>query len=291
MPTVSLIMPTYQRDFIIGLAIESIVHQREHGCDLELIIGDDGDDRTEEVVQAIHNPHPRLTIHYLRMPRIPLSDKRNQLVRHSTGTYFGVVDSDDIQSPYKIAAFEKALEAHPEANIFGQREFLYHDIIDGRTVRWTQNRALESFKAGSFMILCRDFWERSGGYPPGLWRGVDSAFAATVDSSHRRLCDLGEMDPRLLDTTIALQHISNIWRRKAKGLKSGATQQLANYVATPVAMNERHALGPNLESFIQHQETIRSLRNPGLGDSLRRLAQRLSSRLNRIARPPGSFKG
>ena len=43
-------MPTYNRDYIIELAIKSIVQQQSYSSKIELIIGDDGNDSTEEIV-------------------------------------------------------------------------------------------------------------------------------------------------------------------------------------------------------------------------------------------------
>ncbi|MAE72256.1 MAG: hypothetical protein CME06_17535 [Gemmatimonadetes bacterium] len=279
MATISLIMPTYQRDFIIPLAVGSIVNQREHSSRLELLIGDDGSDGTEEAIGAVDNTNPLLSIQYIRLGRMPLSDKRNLLVRRSTGDYFGVVDSDDIQSPYKIAALERAMEEHADANMFGQREFLYHDIVTGRTVRWRQNRDMGSFKAGSFVVLSRAFWEEAGGYPEGLWRSVDSAFSEKIEAAARRLRDLGEIDSRLPETTVALQHVSNIWRRKSKGLDRRGRRQLANYVATPVELELGAILGPNAAAFMAREQSIRSLFYRGSRNPLDRLRYRRMKRL------------
>ena len=47
---ISLIMPTYNREFIIELAVLSIIHQKEHSWNIELLIGDDGDDNSEFII-------------------------------------------------------------------------------------------------------------------------------------------------------------------------------------------------------------------------------------------------
>ena len=98
--TISLVMPTYNRDYIINLAIKSIVQQQSYSSKIELIIGDDGNDSTEEIVAQYKNTN--IKIIYKQFERIALSDKINKLVELSTGDYYGIIGSDDIQSPIKF---------------------------------------------------------------------------------------------------------------------------------------------------------------------------------------------
>jgi hypothetical protein len=162
------------------------------------------------------------------------------------------------QSPYKVKAFEQALAAHPEATLFGQRAFLYHDIVFGRTVKWTQNRDMTFFKAGSFIIMKRETWDQTGGYPPGLWRSVDSAYSTINDHSGFTLCELDEYDPKLVQTSIALQHITNIWKRKNKGFRFRRPKQLRNYYAEPVNLEYRIMFDVNFDLFIHEEQQIRA---------------------------------
>jgi len=126
---ISLIMPTYNREFIIELAVLSIIHQKEHNWNIELLIGDDGDDNSEFIINELENINPLLSIQYFKMDRISISDKVNYLIRKSNGEFYGLIGSDDMQSPYKISSFEKALNEKPNAEVFGQRSFIYHDIV------------------------------------------------------------------------------------------------------------------------------------------------------------------
>jgi len=48
------------------------------------------------------------------------------------------------------------------------------------------------------------------------------------------------MEQRVIKSSIALQHIDNIWDRKAKGLQNNKPKQLANYYAEPIEIDINH---------------------------------------------------
>ncbi|MCF7823715.1 MAG: glycosyltransferase family 2 protein [Candidatus Marinimicrobia bacterium] len=236
MSTLSLLMPTYNRDFIIELAIQSILLQKETSWKIELVIADDGSDGTEGIVNKLRSVNPDVKIVYLKHERMPLSDKFNYMVHNCSGQYYGLIGSDDIQSLYKVSAFEKSVSANPDGDIFGQWSFIYHDIIFDQSSRWVQNRDRHLFKAGSFVIVKKELHEKYGGYDPGLWRSVDSSFAAKLKDVEVKLVDMAEYDSRILDTAIAVQHLDNIWRRKSKGLRR-KSKQTKNFLSERVDLD------------------------------------------------------
>ncbi len=242
-------MPTYNRDFIIELAIMSIVSQKEHTWNIELLIGDDGEDNTEEVVSNIKNTNPHLLIQYHKMNRLPISDKINQLINQSQGSFYGLIGSDDIQSPFKISSFEKALNLFPDAEVFGQRSFVYHDIIFNKSNLWTQNKGMDFFKAGSFVIIKKSLFDKVNGYPPRLWKRVDGSFYKKISPLKPELCDVSKVDERVIKSSIALQHIDNIWDRKTKGLLQNKPKQLANFYAEPINIENEELFDVLQESY------------------------------------------
>ncbi len=251
---ISLIMPTYNRDFIIELAIQSIIHQAPHESDVELFIGDDGSDLSESVIQNINNTNPKLTIHYEKMDRIALSDKLNILVRKSTGDYYGIIGSDDFQSPYKISGFEKAL-SQKGGDVFGQFQFIYHDIIFRHSKLWTQNRDLDFFKAGSFLIMKRSIFDEYNGYNPGLWRAIDSSLAEKIDWEKVECTNVEEVEPKVIHSSIAIQHIDNIWRRKSKGFRR-KQKQTANYLTESIDLNLQNEMGATFDTYSRLREKM-----------------------------------
>ena len=107
MPTVSVIIPTYNRAHLIGRSIQSVLTQTYE--DFELIIVDDGStDNTEEIVMAF-NDH---RISYLKQSsNRGVSAARNIGIKAARGSYIAFQDSDDEWLPQKlekqVALFEE----------------------------------------------------------------------------------------------------------------------------------------------------------------------------------------
>lgn len=98
-PTVSVIVPTYQRAHLVVDAIESILDQTF--TDLEVLVIDDGStDATDEAVRSIGDPRVR----YVRQfPNAGVAAARNRGLRESRGRYLAFLDSDDTWFPDKLA--------------------------------------------------------------------------------------------------------------------------------------------------------------------------------------------
>jgi glycosyltransferase involved in cell wall biosynthesis len=96
-PAVSVIIPTYNRAYCVGEAIESVLAQslRER----EIIVVDDGStDETFAVVQRYGD-----AVRYLRQSNAGVSAARNTGIRQARGEYIAFLDSDDEWLPDKLA--------------------------------------------------------------------------------------------------------------------------------------------------------------------------------------------
>ena len=98
-PTISIILPTYNRAHLISRAIESVL--RQSYTDFELIIIDDAsDDNTEEVVRSFQDSR----IEYVRLDENKGSPAaRNTGIKMARGEYIAFQDSDDEWLPAKLA--------------------------------------------------------------------------------------------------------------------------------------------------------------------------------------------
>jgi glycosyltransferase involved in cell wall biosynthesis len=111
-PTVSVVLPTYDRERIVGRAIDSVLGQTF--ADLELLLVDDGSgDGTAGMVKARYGREPRL--HYLPKANGGTATARNHGLERARGRYVAFLDSDDVWLPGFLASQVALLEAHPDA--------------------------------------------------------------------------------------------------------------------------------------------------------------------------------
>jgi glycosyltransferase involved in cell wall biosynthesis len=108
-PLVSVILPTYNRAYIIGAAIKSVVDQTYKNW--ELVIVDDGSsDNTEEVVKAFKDDR----IKYYNQKNAGPCVARNTGIKHAGGMWITYLDSDDILFPVCLETMVTALHDKPK---------------------------------------------------------------------------------------------------------------------------------------------------------------------------------
>jgi glycosyltransferase involved in cell wall biosynthesis len=95
-PLVSVIIPTYNRGWIVQEAIDSVLDQDFR--DFELIVVDDGsDDNTREILRAYGK-----TITVLHQSNRGVSAARNRGIAEAAGRLIAFLDSDDLWLPGKL---------------------------------------------------------------------------------------------------------------------------------------------------------------------------------------------
>ena len=110
-PLVTVIIPTYNRGWIIEEAIDSVLNQ--DFSDFELIVVDDGsDDNTREILGAYAN-----AITVLHQPNRGVSAARNRGIAEASGRLIAFLDSDDLWLPGKLKAQVKFFEENADAMI------------------------------------------------------------------------------------------------------------------------------------------------------------------------------
>ena len=99
-PTVSVIIPTYNRAHLVDRAIQSVLNQTYK--DFELIIVDDGStDNTEDIIKEFQKKDER--IKYIRHEENRGgSAARNTGIKAAKGEYIAFLDSDDEWLPIKL---------------------------------------------------------------------------------------------------------------------------------------------------------------------------------------------
>ena len=165
-PTVSVVMPTYNRADLLPRTLESILYQDFE--DFELLIVDDGStDNTTEVIKGIQVQDPRLR--YERLPENRgIGFAREAGLQHVSGKYVALADSDDLWLPGKLKVQVEVLEEYPEI------EILFGDYWNINYVAGTEASGFSETQAGMRHLAVRplgdDLWLVEGGVETGMLR-------------------------------------------------------------------------------------------------------------------------
>lgn len=112
MPTVSVIIPTYNRSGYLAQALRSVVNQSFQ--DWEAIVVDDGStDSTADMVSSFDDTR----IRYLHQPNTGRSRARNLGITQAYGRYIAFLDDDDLYMPDKLAIETEYLDMHPRIGL------------------------------------------------------------------------------------------------------------------------------------------------------------------------------
>lgn len=110
MPTVTVILPTYNRASLVAKTIRSVLKQTF--TDFELLVLDDGSsDRTKQVVQKMKDDR----IRYIRHKHnIGFVANWTYGVKHAEGKYLTILGDDDVYKPDFLSRRVAVIERHPE---------------------------------------------------------------------------------------------------------------------------------------------------------------------------------
>lgn len=108
---VSVIIPTFNRGYMLRRAIDSVLRQSYR--DVEVLIADDGStDDTAQIVRSYGAP-----VRYFHQCNSGVSAARNLGLRHARGEFIALLDSDDTFFPWKLEAQVTLLRHHPEVGM------------------------------------------------------------------------------------------------------------------------------------------------------------------------------
>lgn len=183
MPTVSAILPTYNRLPLLREAVDSV--RAQTFGDWELIVADDGsDDGTAEFLDALAAEDPRVVVvrlpHTANLPRI-----RNAAIARARGEWVAFLDSDDAWRADKLQAHVDAHRANPPARwSYSGRSIMDAEgrtLPDARFVTWRPHsgriaRLLlthEAMVAFPSVVVQRALLEEVGGMDEALVFSTD----------------------------------------------------------------------------------------------------------------------
>ena len=111
MPTVSVIIPTYNRARLVSQAIDSVLQQTF--TDFEIIVVDD--ESTDDTAAVVKRYGDR--VRYVWTPNGGTGHARNVGMQHATGRYLTFLDSDDVLYPYALELETRLLERFPAVSM------------------------------------------------------------------------------------------------------------------------------------------------------------------------------
>ncbi len=126
-PTVSVVIPTFNRARTVTKAIASVL--RQSYPNYEIVVVDDGS--TDDTPTALARYRGQVT--YIRQENKGRSAARNRGLQHSSHPYIVFLDSDDVLLPNMLAVQTAYLERHPEV-AFVHGHALMADL-DGRVLK------------------------------------------------------------------------------------------------------------------------------------------------------------
>lgn len=177
MPTVSVIIPTYNRALYLCEAIDSVINQTYN--DVEIIVIDDGS--TDDTQQRLKQYKD--AIKYIYQSNSGSAIARNRGILSSTGKYIAFLDSDDLWYPTKLEKQVRILDKNEDIG------FVYCDYAKGHNTVEGQKGHLETLSPPSgyifnhlvdanyictpSVIIRRSVFPNSGFFDPTLLRSQD----------------------------------------------------------------------------------------------------------------------
>ncbi|KQT56195.1 hypothetical protein ASG52_24275 [Methylobacterium sp. Leaf456] len=175
---VSVVMPVFNRETIVGEALRSVLDQTYRNFEL-LIVDDGSTDGSADVAKSFDDPRIRL----IELPQNGgVSAARNAGLRAASGLFVAYLDSDNIWSPHYLACMLDAFRTAPEATTAyaGQEVWEYLPHLDCDEFRFLRaapfNRSrLErrNFIDLNVFMHRRGCYNELGGFDESMRRLVD----------------------------------------------------------------------------------------------------------------------
>jgi glycosyltransferase involved in cell wall biosynthesis len=181
MPVISIVIPVYNRQHLIGRALTSL--QRQTFTDFEVIVVDDGSrDDPGSVVRSMNDPRMR----YVRQQNAGATVARNRGAAEASAKYLTFLDSDDEAQPEWLSKMLGALErTGAEAVSCGVEtvedgpgaEVTFKDIRLPREFGPIFPNQTGMFTNGGSFVLLHERFAEIGGYDPLLRSGQHTELA------------------------------------------------------------------------------------------------------------------
>lgn len=142
LPLFSIILPTYNRAYILDETINYVINQKFNNW--ELIIVDDGStDNTREIIE----PYISEKIRYIYQENLERSVARNNGIKNATGEYICFLDSDDIILENHLLVFSNFIKKNNinDALLFTSCKIKKNDVLKGSKIKKMGDKPMDYF--------------------------------------------------------------------------------------------------------------------------------------------------
>jgi glycosyltransferase involved in cell wall biosynthesis len=192
-PSVSVIIPTFNRADLLGEALESVCRQELRGFEV-IVVNDAG----EDVLPLVRSFSERVNLSYIRLERNSgLPAARNAGVATSTCGYIALLDDDDIWMPQHLSRLAALLDRRPDIGLCYSDVLLdRQQLIDGlfttkdqRVLAYDYDHETmmsDSFICPSSVMVRRECFTKLGGFDESMrWCYEDWDFFLKVATAYR----------------------------------------------------------------------------------------------------------
>jgi glycosyltransferase involved in cell wall biosynthesis len=212
-PLFSIIIPVYNRAYVVFSTIDSVLNQN---CkDFEIILIDDGS--SDEIEKNISNYIAEKALIFYTQPNSGVSAARNKGASLSKGDYLVFLDSDDHVTHNWLSDFEKKINPkNPEVIYCGINRLKDNNLVEYTNPRnpYKDGKSFGNVIPGSFCLKSTLF-NKIGGYDDNLAYGENTelGFRIKMENPSVEYVD----SPNLLYTLHQNSHGKNE-RNKMNGL-------------------------------------------------------------------------
>ena len=174
-PRFSILLPTHNRDDVIGYAIRSCLWQTESDFEL-LIVGDGCTDQTAEIVSQFKDER----IRWFDLPKAPLSGyaNRNVALREARGDFIAYAQHDDVFFPDHLTLLAEVAETTEAYWCYSRPLWVEAGVLAPFAIDLTREAELAFFKItnhipSSCVMHTRESLERVGYWPEDVPRCAD----------------------------------------------------------------------------------------------------------------------
>lgn len=184
-PLVSVIIPTYNREKNLEIAINSVIYQTYNNYEI-IVVDDNSLDNTEYLVKKIINKNlNKVKIIYIKnKTNMGNAETRNIGIKIASGLYITFLDDDDMYLPLKIEEQVNALIKSGKKHCFVGMIW----IEDGKVIKTSNNsnnskNALETGN-GVFGMFHTDIFKEIGCFDKNFPANVDGDFIFRVNKKY-----------------------------------------------------------------------------------------------------------